>query len=443
MATGDTAAGETASDSKSTTTTPLESFLAALGKLPESETKPASGSVSVDADAHGQLENLIAYSLLDDVVGPVVDSVVDLKARAVLVVEDRAFLHSCWSHTAVDAQLAALEGVLTEAEAMLEAHLSPPNLEVVEGTGPSGEVDRGERAIAGPALLAGAAASLTALLPGATAAVGILGAAPALMGAAMDVVGMFRTSYSYAGRVMTPSGTPLVAETVRTLRRRGVDTFVDGFTVGAPSPLLERLAACRTRAARLLSDAVGLRSRVTTGRAAIVRLEAELGELRAAVVDLAKKGEVSDVLDSRTREVSVHLAESDAANAADAAALAVVDGALTAANTVAALMASPDGTLPPLVAALLRERALAKGVSHVLFVSIDHAGSSNATPSGKDAKLVWLGGLQVSFLVLDLALGETVAGGVEQAVTSADFDARSGVLTRHPTERIEHELAHL
>lgn len=441
MATGDTAAGDTTSDSKTTTTTPLESFLAALGKLPESETKPASGSVSVDADAHGQLENLIAYSLLDDVVGPVVDSVVDLKPGAVLVVEDRAFLHSCWSHTAVDAQLTALEGLLTEAEAMLEAHRSAPSLEVGEGVG---EAQRGNRAVvAAPALLAGAAASLTALLPGATAAVGILGAAPALMGAAMDVVGLFRTSYSYAGRVMTPSGTPLVAEAVRTLRRRGVDTFVDGFTVGTPSPLLDRLAACRTRAAGLLSDAVELRSRVATGRAVIVRLEAELGELRAAVVDLAKKGEVSDVLDSRTREVTVRLAQSDAANAADAAALAVVDGALTAANTVAALMASPDGTLPPLVAALLRERALAKGVSHVLFVSIDHAGSSNATPSGKDAQLVWLGGLQVSFLVLDLTSGQTVAGGVEQAVASADFDARSGVLTRHPTERIEHELAHV
>lgn len=82
---------------------------------------------------------------------------------------------------------------------------------------------------------------------------------------------------------------------------------------------------------------------------------------------------------------------------------------------------------------------MANGISHVLFVSIDHAGSFNATPNRSDDDLIWPGGLQVSFLVLDLSTGETVEGGVEQAVTSATFHPKSGDLDRHQVKVINDE----
>lgn len=121
-----------------------------------------------------------------------------------------------------------------------------------------------------------------------------VGAAPALIGSATDAIGMFRTSYPYAGRVMSPSATPLVAEVVRTLRRRhsGVKTFVDGFTVVSASNLLNRLADCRMRVAQLESSAIDPPARVATGRAGVVRAEAEVAELRAAILEVVKKSPV-------------------------------------------------------------------------------------------------------------------------------------------------------
>ncbi|WP_298461551.1 hypothetical protein [uncultured Cellulomonas sp.] len=443
--------GTASSNGAATTTkaTPLEAFIAALGALPESESKPASGSVAADGDAHGRLEDLIALSLLDEVVGPVVDRVADLRPGSVLVVEDRAYLHSCWGYTGAEAQIAALETTLTTARSVLTAEdeaaardAAPPS--------PGGRAGaEGGDVVGGAASMrmlgvttAGLAAAAGALLPAATAAVSLVGAAPALMGAVSDVVGMFRTSYSFTGRVMTAQGTPLVAEVARTLRARQVPVRVDGFGMDPDSPLLERLAACRTQAVQLSADAVALRGRVATLGAAVARAQAELDRLLTADRELAAEGKEQDELRTRIDDARAALALGGATHGRPAAALSVVEAALTATDTVVTqLTTSADGAMPPLVAALLREKAVTGGVSHVLFVSIDHAGSSAGTPSGRSTEVVWTGGLQVSFLALELSSGEVVAAGVEQAVGSAKFQPSTGTLAFSPAQMFRRRLS--
>ncbi|MCY1139002.1 hypothetical protein OWR29_13415 [Actinoplanes sp. Pm04-4] len=237
-----------------------------------------------------------------------------------------------------------------------------------------------------------------------------MGAAPKVVGAVADVVGMFRTEYAMAGRSMSPQGTPVVAEMSRLLRSRDVPSVVDGFGL--------------TRGSKLLAGIQDLRE-------ARMRVEEKLSTHRAAV----RPTKADAVADADRPEEEVDIARAALVGYADKV-LTAVDAFLLAIST-----APKDGGDPPLLGALLREALYAAqpDVSHVLFVSLDSIGVDivdAAKRFGRDRWYSYFGGLQVSYLLLDASSGTTVSAGTVRRLGHARFDLETGDLSEHWTKPV-------
>jgi hypothetical protein len=206
---------------------------------------------------------LVAYSTLDEAVSNIAVTVQRLNLARVLIVEDRALLHSSWGYQWISTELAqqtdALKGTLTVLSPQAATE-EPVGGAMVGAAGD--ETERGLIAsVAVPAAL--------------SAGISLIGAVPKLVGAVVDVVGMFRTNYSLAGRVMTPQGTPLVAEVARALHNRRVKTLVDGFHLAAESPLLARVAEAQRLRWEVNLAVSEKRARSAAAQTETKRLEAE------------------------------------------------------------------------------------------------------------------------------------------------------------------------
>lgn len=406
-----TVSGSGAASAEETKPTAAESLATALKDLPASELKPVSGAVSVDGDADAHLADLVTYSGLDNAVSAVGRIMRELKPTGVLIVEDRALLHSSWSYQWISAELGRHADLLARAQEALE---------------------EGERSVHEEY-------QRTAVAPVVGA---VIGAVPKVVGAVADVVGMFRTNYTLAGRVMTPEGTPLVAEVARALRLAEVPTVaVDGFRTASGSALLDQLVAAQRARWELGAAAVDVRARVDRRQAELKRLEAELAATLASCLKVAEQDKSTAALDERLAKVRASVASSELAVAPDARLVAWVDGVIAAFDAFLVEIGTVrDGGQPGLVAALLREQLFVEpGISHVLFVSIDYAGSltaSHETRLGPKDKVTWVGGLQLSHLALDVRKGTLVSSGTTQVVSRVAYNVETGELDGHNTAEL-------
>lgn len=383
--------------------------------------EPLTGKASVD-EKSGYVGELVAYAALDDALTHVVNRVHAAGPTGVLVVEDRALLTSCWSYAAIDGETTRLTGAVREVA------------ELVTGAEPAAADDGHPRRLL----------ALAPLVPLLTAAVTGLGALPKVAGVAADLAGMFRTEYSFAGRSMSPQGTPVVAETARLLRGRGVRVFVDGFRVPRQSPLLHRVGDLRAAVHDLRVAAVPLRASAAAAAAAVTTAEAAATAARTAFLEAAAAGPVPKALTTAQTTAAQTLARAQERAAAPQALVALVDTVAAAADAFVAAVtaAGPQGEAPPLAAAQLREHLMAddaatRTVSHVLFVSLDSVGAETAVREkrfGPDDVTFVVGGLQVSFLLLDVEQDEVVDGGSHRRLGTARFDpARPGLLDHTTT----------
>ena len=110
------------------------------------------------------------------------------------------------------------------------------------------------------------------------------------------------------------------------------------------------------------------------------------------------------------------------ADVADAA-LARFDDFSTAATT---------GATPPLVAAALRERLHGndRAYTHVLFVGVEGSGAETITKKGlfrRSGQVGFVGGCEVSFLLLDLESGNVAAAGAVPLVGHLHYDLATGM----------------
>ena len=90
-----------------------------------------------------------------------------------------------------------------------------------------------------------------------------------------------------------------------------------------------------------------------------------------------------------------------------------------------------DSGASPLIAAVFREclHLTEDRPSHVLFVSLDSIGAETGTPAaqlGKTSTLEFIGGLQCSYLLYDVASEAVVAAGVERKLRQLTHDLKSG-----------------
>lgn len=360
--------------------------------LPSPAAQPLEGKVEV-SDKSGFFGDLLAYAAMERAVDSLAN-VVPETATSVFVVEDRNLVGSEWMRTLMEGQI--------------EQHATAVDSALSALTEERGEVMTD---------------SVTAALT----------AAPLVIGAVADLVGMFKTDYAMHGRATTISATALLAETAGKLAGRGITVKLDSFAFIADSSLVASFES--------------LREKLTSLRNALTRLnETEVNRRQLEIDDLVKTidgaektwGKAVETEKAAGAEAALkRLAELRAERRALADKLAPEKAKATQAEAVvkaadefvkAAVTATADAP-PPILAAAIRERL--KDVSHVLFVSTEAAGDEAVTRHGLFAKsgiVGYIGGCNVSYLILDVA-ADKVTGGSGSWIGHTRYDLKDGNLS--------------
>lgn len=380
-----------------------------LKALPDAQTKPLAGATTLK-DGAGYPGELVALSQLNDAVSSVVTALRDLDVRELLVVEDRALLDSDAPYLTLTHQFAAASEQLANATQIVEQF---------EAAGDDNFRTKGFGTGAAQIALTG------------------LGAAPKVVGEFADVVGLFRTSYTVAARTVSATGTPVVAEVAKAVTRNlpRVVVHVDAFTATPDvqhSPLLQQWAQLQTACDELAHATVSLQAHTAALTAAQGRLEGDRSTYVAAVVDAVKAGRPADAAQALVAQLDEKLAVTDPQAQRARAVLDYAQETLATVSTLlAAAVTAPPGGRAPLQAAAARE-PLHAASGHVLFVSLDSIGADVITPASQLAKsdfARYAGGLQVSWMVYDVARRAVVAANVKRQLGVATLDLSNGRVT--------------
>lgn len=397
---------------------------AAGAKFPKSDVTAPEGKTEI-GEKVGLVGQVLAYGLLDsaaDKVRLAVDAALEKPPRLadaatdkalakpparILVVEDRQLVATDWAFQMVSEQLDAEKAALERVDVLLTDGLS-----AAQQQQPSAQ--RGIVSLAGPASAIRAAASVA--------------------GDVATLVGMFRTDYSVTAREVTIGTTPLVSGVVKRLleSKHAYSVAVDGFSV-LDSPLVERFwelrkarAALGERAARLKAEKVDpAQRRIDDRRAESKNVE---GELTKAVGD--KDGAArAEALSKRVEVLRQEVAAAEAEMAPAKGLADAVQAALERFDQFSTAMTT--GTTPPLVAAALRERLHGGGLaySHVLFLGIEGSGAETITRKSlfrRSGQVGFLGGCEVSFLLLDVESGSVAAAGAVPLLGHLRYDLDTG-----------------
>jgi hypothetical protein len=374
---------------------------------------PLEGKIEVDAKT-GLIADLLAHSLLGDAAKEIaaqVESQTD-KTSVILVVEDRALTKTDWPYEAIRKQVAQQDEALTEVLGLFgeEGRVPPPE--------PRAE-----------------------LLPELA-----LSAVPSTVNALASVLGMFQSDYAITSRDVTIGNTPLVAAVAGELAAARKVT-VSGFELVGESEVakkfwdawgkrgkLERLKVVVTN-----RDIKPVELRIEDQRSALKQtsaaLDKELGADDADRDALARLRKRIADLQSATAADETSIGPKRAQAAAADAAIARFDAFATAVTTTSA-----EAAYPPLVAAAIQER-LREGTSRitdVLFVGLEAASGEVIRRRNLFLwpKLSFVGGVQVSRLLFNVARKLTVASGTQSLVGQIKYNPFTGKLARRWAEPI-------
>jgi hypothetical protein len=359
---------------------------------PAPTSKPLEGKVEV-SDKSGFFGDLLAYAAMERAVDSLAN-VVPETAKSVLLVEDRNLVGSEWMKT-------LMEGQIEQHALALEDALS--------------KLGQDKREV------------MADSVPGAIAA------APLIVGAVADLVGMFKTDYAMHGRDVTISTTALLAETTGKLAARGIDVKIDTFAFIAESAMLTSFASLREKLTNLRNAVARLNEiEVVPRQLEIDDLTKTIDAVEKAWAKAVEDGKATDPspaldrlakLRADRKEAAGGLAPFKATATQAAAVLAAADEFVKAAVTA-------TGTAPPpILAAAVRQRL--QGVTHVLFVATAAAGDEAVTRHGLFAKsgiVGYIGGCNVSYLILDVA-ADKVTGGSGSWVGHTRYDLKDGDLS--------------
>jgi hypothetical protein len=413
-ATGATTADEKATgDGSATALGPWGQF---FKDLPAPESKPITGATTVK-DGAGYPGELVALSLLDDAVSSASTAVRRAGAERVLIVEDRALLDSDGAYLVFEAGLTAVTQRLELAKTALDS-------------GPTSDQTMGQDRSSREMLLG--------------AALGAVSAAPQIIGLAADLVGMFRTNYTMSSRTMTPDGTSLVTQVAKTLAALpGVTVMIDGLmtTDLESSALLKRLGDARDLRWQLAEESSDLRQRVAAAKAAIDTMVEDRTATRTTLLSVMGDGKDGAALDGRLKSIDEQISTMRAGSLRDTTLLDSVDAAIAAYGEFqTAALSAPEGGRPPLLAAMARECLHDETrPTHVLFVSVDSIGADVATPESQLARtgyVRYFGGLQVSYMLYDVAEGRVTAAEVERRLGSMRLALDGGEMVPGATSEL-------
>lgn len=363
--------------------------------LPDPSSKPLAGTTDL-GDKAGYVAELVAYSALDHLGAAIAASVwpelaAEPDTARVLLVEDRALVLADWPYLVVREQLDQFLDTFRALDSQLTSQLDAAG---------QASTEEGDRPPAG-GLLETPSAKPYGLLPflglgPAGVAMGAVKAAPALLGAAADVVGMLKTDYKVVDRDVQFSWSSLAAAVADHLldhsrgsgRENRPQIIVEGFEL-----------VPETRLFRDFQTAQDLRR---------------------------------DVEERQQQLTSL----TNPPKPADADPVAVAGTALDA--FVKAVTLAPDKGVPPIIAAALRERlhtteeaGSAPPVKLVLFVSVDSKGAEAVNQTGlfhESGRVAFLGGCHGSWLLLRLPDNVVVKAGSISKLTHVVYDLKEGCL---------------
>ena len=379
-------------------------------QLPTSDMKPLEGKTEV-GDKAGLVADLLAHSLLSPASKAIAYGVAAAgvpKEATVLVVDDRALTAIDWSYIAVSKQVEHQKTALDGA------------LELVKGEVPKDQ-QRGAETF-GPLMLPGAGA--------------LLQAAPALIGAAATVVGMFQSDYAIKARDVSIGTTPLIAAVVRELQGK-VKTAVSGFDVVRDSTVGTSFWDAWDKRGELERLRFLLNGEVSPVDQQIEDLRGQLKQAGAdydkAVAD-GKDAQAIATLSKRVDDLYSGLTQAEIDVAPKRALVALADAVIARfdAFTNAVTTAKEGAAYPPLVAAGIHERLhddATNPIAYVLYVGVEAASGETITrrslfkPSGA---VGFLGGANVSYLLLKTDDGTTIAAGSEPLLAHLKYDLWNG-----------------
>ncbi len=388
-----------------------------VAQLPVSDTKPLEGKTEV-GDKVGLVAELVAQTLLS-VAAEGIATKVPKDAR-VLIVEDRRLVASDWTYQIVHQELGQQKQALDSGLSMVRAAAELPKQE-------------------SPAE------------PETPAFLGALTAPQAIIGSAATLVGMFQTDYSITSRDVTTTGTPLVSAVAGALlveKNASRHVLVDAFHLVDASPIFSDFGALtkqRSELERIKLELHTARIVAAAHRAADLRAELKaVAESRdKALADPKSTKSLLVKLEAREKELRENHAKVEAELPRARAAVTFAESLITRFDAFAtAVLATPQGDgYPPLVVAALRER-LHPGtgdppVTHVLYLGSESAGAETVTrrsffkPAGR---MHYMGGVQVSFLLLETKTNMTTAAGTESLLGSMRYNLGAG--TARPIARV-------
>ena len=378
---------------------------ALVAQLPPSDVKPLEGKVDVGAGV-GLVGQLVAYQLLGDAAATIVGVFRKggVKQANVLVVEDRLLVGTDWAYVTVRRQLGfqkkAIDDMLTE--------LTPPQ---------PGQPSGGFTAT---------------LLPAAVAA-------PAVIGAAATLLGMFRTDYSITSRDVKIGTTPLIAAVANKLLDDDHQVSVDYFSLVADAAIARDFFGVQAKRNELAQKNLSLKiSNVLPADRRIEDLRAEMKDVWSAL-DKALTGEAkgtaqTEELRKRLETLKSTLAETEIESAPDRAKNSRAEAVIAQFDAFATAVTTATGTgNPPLLMAALREglhvpedqSSTQARYSHVLFVGVEGGAAETITRRSlfrSSGQVGYMGGLQVSYLLHDVVQNRTVAGGTESLLAHLKYD---------------------
>jgi len=367
---------------------------------------------SAGAGGPDLVAQVVAYELLEiaarDVVTAVKVKIDEVRAAQkgmiprILIVTDRALVATDWSFAAVGQQLSYFSAALDDANARLSAvperEMQPESLAAGVGLGDVGD------------LLTGVSGILTAIT----------------------------TNYSTASNEIALGSTPLVAAVASELLGNAIPVVVDQFSLLKPdkSPVFREFAKAQ-------ASCLALRRMVSEHRTKTVEpadraakaLEAAQDAYYKALATLQQGGQApsTGVLETKMEEL-----RSNIQKAAETRALvAYAEGLISQFDSFATSITSApkEGVYPALVAAALHEALHAASadqqgrITHVLYVGVEGCAGQTV----KRTLLLWghadfMGGEEVSYLLLDCLNNEIVAVDTVTLLATLPMNLRKGTL---------------
>jgi hypothetical protein len=381
--------------------------------LPASDVKPLEGQVDVGAGV-GLVAQLIGYQLLDEASARIAKAIArcGVKGADILVVEDRLLAGTDWAFEGIQHELAALAPALDQM-------LIDLGLIEVQSAGSVPIVPR-------------LGAEMVPVVPAALAVSSVIGAAASL-------VGMFKTDYSITSREVKIGTTPLIAAVAKRLVEEKHNISLDQFSLVAGSRIVADFWSVHNKRDQVEQESIKLKygsvmpadRRIEDLRARIKDAWTELNKALSA--ETTGKNQIANLRGELTaQKAELGQIESDSASARARVAAADALIARFDAFATAATTATSTGN-PPLLSAALRERLHRSGddsktwLTHVLFVGIEGSAGETITRTsrfGRSGQVGYMGGAQVSYLVLEVKRNRLVAAGTESLLGHLQYDLK-------------------